>query len=403
MDVGVVTTSFPRLAGDWAGRFVLDQAKALSARGHPVSVVAPDDPGALGVETMEGVEVRRVRYFAPRSMQCLAYGSGMPENVRANPACVVQLPLLLSALRRGAADLEADVLLAHWALAGSAAAPVARRRGLGLATTLNGSDLRLAGRMRLWRSMVRRALASSRRTFVVGETMAREVVRMGLAPESRVDVVTFGVEDELAERPVGAGEPGLVLFVGRLVSSKGVLELADAVGAIATGASGARLVCVGEGPLRERLASMPHVTCTGPLAREAVMSEVEKAALVVLASHAEGLPITLLEAMALARPVVATPVGCIPELLRVPGEAVGVASLAGVATDARRAGVLVPVGDAGELSRVLEELLDDASARAELGARARERIAGHYTWGRAAARLEDALARTAGEGGGTPG
>lgn len=393
MDVGVVTTSFPRSPDDWAGRFVLDQAWALRARGHGVSVIAPGDAGSARREEFGGVGVCRVSYMWPRRWQALAYGAGMPENVRSQPWVAAQLPLLIAALRRGAARVEADVLLAHWALAGLAAGPVARRRRLGLATTLNGSDLRLALTRPLWRRAVVRALDASHRTLVLGSAMAQQVIESGLAPAGKVLVVPFGVADELLEREVGPGESGRILFVGRLVASKGLRELAEAAGRLAGG--GARLVCVGAGPLRGELEALGHVTCTGPLDREALLDEVARAAIVALPSYGEGLPITLLEAMALARPVVATPVGAVPELLRAADDELGVLP----AREDRRAGVLVGIGDVDGLAAALEGLLEDEAARRECGARARERIREGYSWSRAAARLEDALAGAAREAG----
>lgn len=387
MRILVVTTSFPRHADDWAGRFVLDQAKALTARGHSVTVVAPDDAQAARDETLEGIRVRRVRYFAPRSAQVLAYGAGMPENIKRRPWAVAQLPLLLAALRRAAARGEADVILAHWALAGLAAGRPARRRGLGLATTLNGSDLRLALEPGAWQGRVRAALDASAKVLVLGSQMAEDAIRAGLVAAQKVEVVPFGVDDELLARSVGPGEAGRVAFAGRLVADKGVLDLAEAVGRT----EGARLVCVGAGPLAGELSHMPRVECLGPLPRERLLAEVARAACVALPSYGEGLPITLLEAMALGRPVVATPVGAVPELMRCAPGRVGKTGVEEPALDERQCGALVEPGDVDALAAALGAVLGDSAIAATLSGRARERIAGAYTWSRAASKLEDTL------------
>jgi teichuronic acid biosynthesis glycosyltransferase TuaC len=384
MRVLAVTTSFPRGPDDWAGRFVLDQAKALAARGHEVRVVAPGDPGSADEETIEGIAVRRVPYARPRSRQKLAYGAGMPENVRRDPLSLLQLPGLLDALAAGADSEDADVILAHWALAGLASARAARRRGLGLATTLNGSDLRLALRPGLWRLLVRRALSRADRILVLGFAMADYLVRAGLAPLDAVRVVPYGVDDELLARPVGGGTSGRVVFVGRLLASKGLPELIRAV----QGIEGAELVCVGSGPLAEEFAAAERVTFRGPLPREALLEEVADASVVALPSYGEGLPITLLEAMALGRPVVSTPVGAVPELL---GPADGPGRLEAGRHQAREAGILVPVGDVAALADALRAILGDAETAARLGRAARERIRDAYSWSEAAIRLESVL------------
>ncbi len=82
----------------------------------------------------------------------------------------------------------------------------------------------------------------------------------------------------------------------------------------------------------------------------------------LLASHAEGMPNAVLEAMAAALPVVATGVGAIPEMLP--------------------DGLLVPVGDPAAIARVLLELAGDPERRRELGRRNRERVEALYGFGR---------------------
>jgi glycosyltransferase involved in cell wall biosynthesis len=375
MQVAVLTTSFPRHEHDWAGRVVLDQAKALGERGGDVTVVAPDEPGFPETDTVDGVAVRRVRYAWPRATEGLAYGAGMAENLKARPSLALQLPGLVLALRRGLADMgrdavpQPDVVLAHWALAGLAAAPVCRRRGVPLITVLNGSDLTLAlgdGLLaRTWARTVKRALAASAFTVVLSGAMGRDAIAAGLVRDDRVSVVPQGVDDALLSRPVGPGEEGRVLFVGRMVESKGVRELAEAVKLLPPPA---HLVCAGDGPLVAELSGLAQVTCLGPLEHFSVLDEMQRAAVVALPSHAEGLPNVLLEAMALGRPVVATPVGGIPELVR--GDSASGAT--------GPAGLLVPAGDARSLSQALESVLGHPASARELGERGRVRIAARY-------------------------
>lgn len=134
MKVAVLTTSYPRFAGDAAGRFVADAVKHLRAAGTDVEVVSPATFRHYGV----------------------AYGAGIVGNLRLRPQRVLALPLMLSAFAAAArrAARDADLLHAHWLPAGL----VALSTGKPFVLQLWGTDVELARRMRtLARSVVRRA------------------------------------------------------------------------------------------------------------------------------------------------------------------------------------------------------------------------------------------------------
>src|SRR5690606_10200871 len=107
-----------------------------------------------------------------------------------------------------------------------------------------------------------------------------------------------------------------------------------------------------------RLGIEKHVRITGYLAAAEVIREVQTARVLLQPSFIEGLPLTIIEALALGRPVVASSVGAIPELVR-PGHE----------------GWLVPAGDRAALSAALREVLDTPLERlSEMGAAGRERV-----------------------------
>ena len=98
---------------------------------------------------------------------------------------------------------------------------------------------------------------------------------------------------------------------------------------------------------------------------------LERAALLVLPSHVENMPISVLEAMAAGDPVVATRIGAIPEMVE-----------HGVT------GLLVPPGDVPALAGALEELLADPARRERMGEAGRARAARHYSVDHVMPRLE---------------
>lgn len=188
----------------------------------------------------------------------------------------------------------------------------------------------------------------------------------GFAPQSRVVVVPNSVP--LPAPPSLAGEPQRVLFLGRLEEAKGVFELLAAGARLAPGFPRLRLVFGGEGDadalrrradelgIGERLELLGWV---GPTERDA---QLARAAVFCLPSHAEGLPMSMLEAMAAGRAVVASSVGGIPETI-VDGDN----------------GLLAPPRDAAALAGRLEQVLGDEALRARLGERARATIEQHYS------------------------
>ena len=161
--------------------------------------------------------------------------------------------------------------------------------------------------------------------------------------------------------PHVAAKPNLVLFLGRLDEKKGIYDLLDAVAGVRAAVPDVRLVCAGEGDragverYAERLGIADAVKFTGRVGPSGKRALLEHAAVFALPSYEEGLPVSLVEAMSAGVPVVATPVGGIPEVV-----------VAGAS------GYLVGAGDKRSLERVLRRLLTERALAARLGAAARE-------------------------------
>lgn len=172
-------------------------------------------------------------------------------------------------------------------------------------------------------------------------------------------------------------DEALIAFVGRCEESKGILDLLEALAEVRVSIPQARLECAGDGD-REALGdradtlgigeAVNALGWVGPAQRDALLA---RAGIFALPSHAEGLPMALLEAMAAGCPVVAAACGGIPDLV-----ADGVN------------GLLVPPGDVEALAQALHRLLVDRGLAARLGREARATIARRYTSEAALERLE---------------
>jgi len=140
---------------------------------------------------------------------------------------------------------------------------------------------------------------------------------------SKIHVVHCGVDNEFLAQPSVAvpAEPRLVC-VGRLCEQKGHLFLLDAVRQLAAENLRFKLVLVGDGPLRTELSALiaqlglqDRVEITGWASSSEVRQHILASRAMVLPSFAEGLPVVIMEALALGRPVISTYVAGIPELV----------------------------------------------------------------------------------------
>jgi glycosyltransferase involved in cell wall biosynthesis len=164
----------------------------------------------------------------------------------------------------------------------------------------------------------------------------------------KVHVVHCGLEASFYDIPEEPFPPvARVVCVGRLSQEKGQLLLLEALSRLKRKGIELELVLAGDGEMRAELESairqhglQGRVRITGWISSEQVRKEILAARALVLPSFAEGLPVVIMEAMALRRPVLATYVGGIPELLRHGSE-----------------GWLFPAGDVDALAAALEALL----------------------------------------------
>ena len=240
----VLTSSFPRFEGDFAGRFVADAVAHLRARGLHVDVVCPERP---------------------------ADGGGLVRTLARRPWLAVSLSVSLTrALRRAARD--ADLVHAHWlGSAPSRASPAGRSSSRCTAPARPGRSPTFrslhARRGSCASSCVRRARCSA----------CRARSRRRCARSASSTRAGFRTASTCPRRNCRPSASGFVLFAGRLSPEKGIAELVEATG-------GLPLVVAGDGPLRtlvpDALGFVPHPELEQLYARAAV---------VVFPSRQEGL------------------------------------------------------------------------------------------------------------------
>lgn len=182
----------------------------------------------------------------------------------------------------------------------------------------------------------------------------------------RAHVVRCGIDlDQFGMRKArGQASPPRIISVGRLSSEKGQVVLLQACKLLIDRGVDVRLTLIGSGPLEDllreqiRLAGLEEVVdLPGEKPADEVRAELENADVFCLPSFAEGLPISIMEAMAVGVPVVASAISGIPELVV-----------------NKETGLTVPPGNAEEFANAIESLLKDDGARGAMISAARKRV-----------------------------
>jgi len=256
MRICMVTLSYPRFEGDFAGIFVQSLARGLVSRGLDVVVVCPHCPGSSAREVSGGVEVRRFRYFLPSALERLAYGSGIAENLRASRLAACQVPCFAAA-GAGAvlsASARADVLHAFWTLSALLAGPARRIRRIPMQVKLLGSGIRsaprLANRIALRCADAVECGRGTLEPYLDTYDYRGPVVDIHhLADYDRVDR-DEALSGDLARWCAEAGK--IVTYVARLVPFKDPVGVVRAVPHVLRSHADARFLLVGDGPLRGR-------------------------------------------------------------------------------------------------------------------------------------------------------
>jgi teichuronic acid biosynthesis glycosyltransferase TuaC len=376
----IIAKDFPAPGQPRGGVFVLRQAQALAELGHEIRVVrvVPHAPPwtpkwrsyrAIPQRyTIEGIAVHSIRAFFPPRMLGMEY-----------------LPLQVDGtIRRIIADFAPHVLHAHFLIPSG---QLAVRQGLPTIVTAHGSDAYDWARRR---PGLRRAAAEaiSRAEAVVAVSRFIERRVRDLA-ERDVHVIYNGADERIfgpstqtaARESLGIGPDRFVIvFTGGDARGKGLHDLIQAAGRLGE----PRLLLLATGlvpPFDAIVAAVDSARIEARLFGVIEQSEIAQllaaADVFTLPSYHEGLPASICEAMLSARPILATPVGGIPE----------------IAVDGVH-GYLVAPGDVASLAERLRELARDPGTGVRMGEAGHRFAREHLTW-RVNARRYDEVYRGA--------
>jgi glycosyltransferase involved in cell wall biosynthesis len=262
---------------------------------------------------------------------------------------------------------------------------IARARGVPVVLHIHGGrfDTFLVGLDPLRRLLARSIARSAARVIVLSESWRGRL--SVLLPGVHWEVVENGVPVPGATTAASARAEPIVVFVGAVCRAKGVEDLVHAVGRLNPAP---RTVVIGPEAESGFVAAMQRLATetgvgeriefVGPKIGEEKWAWLRAAQVFVLPSHAEALPISILEAMSVGCPVIATSVGAVPTVI----------------TDGD-SGLLVAPHDVDGLAGALQRLLGDGPLRQQLGERGRQECAERFSIDKAVRKLHGIYAEIA--------
>lgn len=370
MKILFLTTSFPRFAGDYAGVFVYDLAKSLVNKAISVSVLAPHTKNIAHSENMDGIDVHRFSYYYPTHWQKLAYGAGIPTNLRRSWLARIQVPFfMLAFLLKGILLMsKGQIIHVHWiepAFLGLILAKLWKRP-----LVISVHRFNPIGKI----GQLLYNLVLPRADFVMFNSSYTQQRCLESLPIQNHDVVPPGIDLTKflfkQKATQDKSSPYTVFALGSLLPVKGFRHLVDAIPTVLARHPNCQFIIGGQGPEREALLKQAetlgvrdHLQLLGRVPTEDVPGLMNQADVFVLPSipHPSGdnesLGMVLIEAMACGTPCVASRTGGIVDVV-----------------DENINGFLVTPGDSVELADRIIQLLDEQTIREDMGKAGRHKV-----------------------------
>jgi teichuronic acid biosynthesis glycosyltransferase TuaC len=332
----VYTTLFPNAINPLGGNFVLERMRYL-LKFADISVVAPVPyfPSWIPFnrtwmrwarvpksEHFAGFYAEHPRYFVFPKVGMATHGLSMFAGT-------------FRQVRERLKETDYDLIDAHYVYPdGFAAAMIAGILKKPLVVSARGSDINVISQFSVIRPLVRQVLQRANGLIAVSHALKESMVRIGCRRDNLavigngVDPQKFKPRSQVAMRQeLGLrGDGPIIVTVGRLDENKGFHILVDAVARLRASGVNSTLLILGEGPRRSHLENQireaglqESVKLIGTVPHDELSCWYNAADVFCLASSREGCPNVVLEAMACGRPVVASRVGGIPELVVSPG------------------------------------------------------------------------------------
>ena len=337
ISVLVLTTSFLLDSTIAVGIHVIEKCRYLVKNGINIKVIAPHHTGGKRKEVIDGIAIRRFRYFFPAKWQRLAYGAGIPTNIKNSLLAKIQLPLLLLLFIFSAAKeiKHYSIIHCHWAIAGLVGVIVGKLFKKRVVLMMHGAEVFVLGKNPVLKFVLRSAdYLISNSTFTEKKTLEVYPVTNHQVISPGVDIKRFYPQKKIPNlrKILNISEEDiLILAIGKFIPRKGFEYLIKAFNIIVNQRkiTNIKLRIGGRGPLKKKYETMikkymlnNYISFLGYISDEEIPSYYSEADIFVLPSiidergDTEGLGVVLLEALACHTPCIATRVGGIPDIIK---------------------------------------------------------------------------------------
>jgi len=394
MNVCILTSTYPRFPGDGVGRFMQSIAEALAQLGHTVHVVAPYHPAT---RPQQGpIYIHYFRYSYLDRFTIMGYGQALYNDQSLRKLSYVLAPSFfisgLISLIKLHKKHRFDIIHAHWVIPnGPIATTFSLITNTPMIITLHGSDIFVSLKKGFLGFITKICFKYASFITVCSQHLYESALSLGAVPE-QLRLIVWGADpaifdpsnfppQDIIRKSLKLPTSGnIILSLGRLVKKKGVEYLIKAAPYVKKKVPDVSIVIAGDGPelktlkqLAVDLRAQDYIHFIGKVDWDHVPLLLHASDVFVAPSiedesgNMDGLPTTILEAMAAGKPIVATNIAGIPLVI-----------LEG------RTGLLVPPRDSHALAEAIVLILLNKSLREKMGFWSRKMVINYLNWNRVA-------------------
>lgn len=383
MKISILTTSFPIHSGIAVGIHVWEQAKYLKKMGHQVEIIAPHHYLSKKHEIIEGIPVYRFTYFIPHRFQKVAYGDGIPTNLKRNIISKLQLPFFMAAFffKAYLHSKNSDILHCHWTISGLIGVLISKLRGNKIVLSMHGAEIFVLGKNRLFKFILDNCdlvVCNSTFTFEKALHQYPETNCIILRPGTDTNRFYPNKEKGLRSKLSIPENDFFILTIGKFIPRKGIEVLLDAMNLLVNqqGLLNVKLRIGGRGYLKQKYlekirefnleSSISFLEYINDDDIPHYFSEADVFVLPAIIDErgdTEGLGVVLIEANACGTPVIASEVGGIKDVVKNGFN-----------------GLLITEKNSEELAAAIIRLIENPEFKNELGKNGRDYIKEFFSW-----------------------